>query len=113
MLATLLKSESEILYDDPNGKKTDYLADVDGYTVGTLVEHLQIRYRSSTVGQGMPREFVGLLFEPGRGRDDVRLRIGAGFFVRGLRLRAGFTSSSVSLLASPRSSLKVYLPGVT
>lgn len=35
--ATLLKTETEILYDDPNGKKTDLLVEIDGTRIGVSV----------------------------------------------------------------------------
>jgi hypothetical protein len=36
-LATLVKTESEVLYQDPQGKKTDLLVWIDGYKVGVSV----------------------------------------------------------------------------
>ncbi|MCA9640212.1 MAG: hypothetical protein H6718_35050 [Polyangiaceae bacterium] len=36
-LATLLKTETEIVYQDPGGKKTDILVEIDGYKVGVSV----------------------------------------------------------------------------
>jgi hypothetical protein len=35
--ATLLETEADILYEDPNGKKTDILVDIDGGVVGVSV----------------------------------------------------------------------------
>ncbi len=36
-LATLLKTETEITYQDSGGKKTDILVDIDGYKIGVSV----------------------------------------------------------------------------
>ena len=35
--ADLLKTETEIVYDDPNGKKTDLLVEIDGTKIGVSV----------------------------------------------------------------------------
>jgi len=35
--ATLLKTEGEVVYDDPGGKKTDFIVDIDGLKLGVSV----------------------------------------------------------------------------
>jgi hypothetical protein len=70
-LATLIKTETEIVYDDPMGKKADILIDVDGRKVGVSVT------RAVTFPFGNPYTLDEAILILDRKLDDIQLATAA------------------------------------